>query len=681
MSPNLARKLKLQGEPSPLLIEWADRTTRRIQNSITVHLNIRGVLPQHQNQQIVARTMDINLPRQSMDATAIGLPDIETKEISSYIDARPDILIGVDNTRAVAPDRTSLHDNLLASRTPLGWTIEGTTGNCPTPRSNETQYLQLISLVELHNTITNFIENDSLGIDPKRPVLEPTDIQYARRQLEQGLRRLDNGYEMKLMWKNELRPGPSNRGYAVKRLVAFEKQMQRNPKLREAATKTMDNYRERGYITEVIPVEGETSWYLPLFAVIGADKIRLIWDAAAKFQGMSLNGFLPKGPDLNEALWNILYRFREHAVAICADVSEMYHRIRTAIEDRKFQRFLWRDNPNDRVIDYEMRVQTFGAVSSPCIAQYVKNENARRFQEIYPEAVFAVTSNTYVDDWVQSCRSNEEAIRLATQVIEIQQAADFHLHKWMSNSPEVLQGIEGGTTTPLKQKDLHKDPKALGINWNTIEDMFNFHIAHLLPVTTKRPTKREMLSLVMSLFDPLGLVAHKAIIGRLIVRETWKVDCDWDDTIPTEVNNRWEQWISELRGLAHLRIPRWVGLSQDNREIHVFVDASERAMAAVAYTQGVGDERHIIRIAASKCKLAPLSQQRIPRLELQAAVLGVRLAEMIRSAASTPLLRITFWTDAMNTLWWINSSRRRYKPFVALRIAEILSLSSADNWT
>lgn len=88
----------------------------------------------------------------------------------------------------------------------------------------------------------------------------------------------------------------------------------------------------------------------------------------------------------------------------------------------------------------------------------------------------------------------------------------------------------------------------------------------------------------------------------------------------------------------------------------------------------------VASIAAAKSKLSPMSQQSIPRLELQAAVLGVRLADMIRSASSTPLVRITYWTDALNILWWINSSKRRYKPYVALRISEILSFTDVTNW-
>lgn len=118
--------------------------------------------------------------------------------------------------------------------------------------------------------------------------------------------------------------------------------MSRCPALRKKANEIIQNYKERGYITVVNDKgsKNNAEWYLPIFAVQNPNKTRLVWDAAAKYNDRSLNDFLLKGPDLNETLWNTLYRFREYPVAFCADVSEMFHRIQVAQEDRRFQRFL-----------------------------------------------------------------------------------------------------------------------------------------------------------------------------------------------------------------------------------------------------------------------------------------------------------------------------------------------------
>lgn len=349
--------------------------------------------------------------------------------------------------------------------------------------------------------------------------------------------------------------------------------------------------------------KNNAEWYLPIFAVQNPNKTRLDWDAAAKYNDRSLNDFLLKGPDLNETLWNTLYRFREYNVAFCADVSEMFHRIQVAQEDRRFQRFLWREDPNDEIIAYQMEVQTFGAVCSPTIAQFVKNENARLYELQYPEASLAIVRAFYVDDWVQSCLSERYAEELIKQVQLIMGEANFPLLKWITNRPEMLQRLGIPIQNQRDDKQLQKMPKALGITWDNTKDDFRFNMEHI-STTTETPTKRKMLSLVMTIFDPLGWLAFLTIVGRLILRETWKFECEWDEYIPQEIREKWHEWTRLMDKMKKIRIDRWCGLRLVNRELHIFVDASERAMCAVAHWKGTGEERHITYLAASKSKLS-----------------------------------------------------------------------------
>lgn len=665
----------------PLTVEWIDKTRKTIDNSRTVKLTIQGMSPEHQPMEIIARTMAMNLPLQSMSKQQLAAAGIINKDISYYENVQPQILVGLDNTWAVAPTETHRHDNILLSKTPVGWTVEGMVGGEPhTPQ--ETLQVLTMNLVELDQLVRQFIENESMGIDPMRPILQSAEMQSAKLQLEQGVRKVEGGYEAKLLWKSEARPMHSNRQYAIKRLIAAEKKMNKDASIRKRANEIIRDYKERDYITVVDEkdINRTLEWYLPVFPVFNLIKLRLVWDAAAKDRGISLNEFLLKGPDLNQKLWNVIMRFLEYPIAFCADVTEMFHRIQIAMEDRRFQRFLWRDSPSNSITTYEMKVQTFGAACSPTIAQYVKNANANAYESIYPEAVQAIKLSFYVDDWVQSCLTEDQAEQMIKQVQEIMGNANFKLHKWMSNTPGLLEKAEIPLPLQAVKKDMQKTSKALGIIWNNSEDTFSFDIERILPQTTDIITKRLMLSIVSQLFDPLGWLTFLIVVGRLIIRETWKMDCDWDDPIPSTVMDKWHDWIRLMHNMKGIRINRWCGLRQHSRELHVFVDASERAMCAVAYWKGTGDESHIISLAASKIKLSPMSQQSIPRLELQAAVLGVRLAEMIRSASSTALVRIVFWTDANNTLWWLNSPKRRYKAYVALRIAEILSFTDVSNW-
>lgn len=148
-----------------------------------------------------------------------------------------------------------------------------------------------------------------------------------------------------------------------------------------------------------------------------------------------------------------------------------------------------------------MKVMTFGANCSPCIAQFIKNFNAAKFKEGYPES----TKFHYVDDWVQSCRTVEEATTLIQQVVDIQEHAGFRLHKWASNSNELLKeiGKQGQNT-----KTISINTKALGINWNTDRDVYTFNITKIIQemLNHKNLTKKDIASYIGRLFDPLGFI-------------------------------------------------------------------------------------------------------------------------------------------------------------------------------
>ncbi|XP_055923565.1 uncharacterized protein LOC129953999 [Eupeodes corollae] len=115
-------------------------------------------------------------------------------------------------------------------------------------------------------------------------------------------------------------------------------------------------------------------------------------------------------------------------------------------------------------------------------------------------------------------------------------------------------------------------------------------------------------------------------------------------------------------------------------ELHIFTDASESAFAAVGYFRILYLNAVDIAFAFGNTRCAPKKILSIPRLELQAAVLGCRIQTSIRDGHNFQISRVTYWSDSKTTLWWIRSPHRRFKPFVAHRVAEILDTSNSTDW-
>ena len=142
-----------------------------------------------------------------------------------------------------------------------------------------------------------------------------------------------------------------------------------------------------------------------------------------------------------------------------------------------------------------------------------------------------------------------------------------------------------------------------------------------------------------------------------------------------------ENWIKELNYFSNIKIPRCFQLTKAlNTELHIFCDASESAFSAVSYIRVQTGNEIKCNLIRAKSRLAPLKKLTLPRLELQGAVLGVRLKTFITQEIDTGFDSILFWTDSMINLQYIQNEERRFKVFVSNRVSEIRRHSEVSQW-
>ncbi|XP_028398829.1 uncharacterized protein LOC114522358 [Dendronephthya gigantea] len=256
----------------------------------------------------------------------------------------------------------------------------------------------------------------------------------------------------------------------------------------------------------------------------------------------------------------------------------------------------------------------------------------------------------YVDDVLDSCETVSEACFLRRDLSDVLSDAGFKSRKWLSNEPSVLAEVsveDRAQSVEIRDGENLPTQKTLGVSWNAETDTFIFQVN--LP-TNSSPTKRNVLSCIASLFDPLQFLSPFTVRARLLMQEIWAAGVDWDDVLPAKLLVKWNLWISELQEIPKISFPRCLRLERPTDiQLHVFSDASKVAYAAAAYLVcKYLDRLPTSCLISSKCRVSPVKAMTIPRLELMGAIIATRLAKKLKRTLKVE--SVTFRVDSTN-MW------------------------------
>ncbi|XP_063635689.1 uncharacterized protein LOC134806062 [Cydia splendana] len=550
------------------------------------------------------------------------------------------------------------------------------------------------ALKNLTMMVRHSFELEAIGVTTK-PRQSKDELQ-AISILEDTAKLVNGRWEVGLPWKSDAAL-PESHSMALRRLLCLERKFKKDVDYFSRYRERINHLFNNGYAREVntCTITGRI-WNLAHFGIDNPNKkkLRVVFDSAATSGGHCLNDFLLQGPDLLQSLLGIMFRFREGSIAWAGDIKDMFLRIRIREEDQNALRFLWRESTSEPVKTYAMTALIFGANCSPFVAQFIKNKNAQRFEADMPDAVNAIIKSHYMDDYLDSHDDEQTAVKIINDVLKIHNDGGFEMRNLTCNKPEILSHMPVETLSPsairFKIGGENLCERTLGLLWNPVIDSLGFDMSlKRIPdeiLSFKQvPTKREVLRIVMSIFDIYGLLAPFTIKGRIIIQATWKLNINWNDQLPEQLFAAFREWITQMKTIKDLKIPRWYFLSPtqgDTLQLHVYCDASPSAYACVAYWRIV-DNNNSIRVAfiASKSRVSPIkSTVTVPRMELQAAVLGCRLATVIENEHRIKPTARFFWSDSSTVLHWIRNENRNYKVFIANRLGEIDSLSKISEW-
>lgn len=608
-----------------------------------------------------------------------------------YSDADVGILIGMNSPAALRPLEVvaGKDEEPYAVRTKLGWSVHGPIGGKNRGSKVNRIKVQTQEVEELIKKMFNHEFPDAVG---GSTFGQSKEDQAWLTKVEDSVCFKDGSYQIALPFREPTPEMPNNKNQALKRMFQLRKRFASDQRFQDDYVKFMQAMFNNNYAEEVREDDKQDSFYIPHHGVYHPrkpDQIRVVFDCSAKFKGVSLNSKLFSGPDLTNTLFGVLARFRQEQIALVADIESMFYRVRVPPEDRHYLRFLWwRDGDTSLpLIECQLTVHLFGATSSPSCANYAlrktASDNEQRFSK---NAIDTLKNNFYVDDMLKSVATSTDAIKLQQEVTTLCKRGGFKLKKFVSNCPEVLNSLDEEAKSKIMiNVDIRKDEvinRALGVVWDVANDQFGFSV----PTTSNIYTRRNLLSKINALYDPLGMIAPVLLPARLSFREMClDRSSTWDSELTGAFANSVSRWTEELEELSKLRLDRCYKAGArgniQSYQLHHFSDASEKGVSSVTYLRMTDEfDQSVVAFVCGKARVAPLKSVSIPRLELAAAVLSVKQDSIIKQELQFTLLESVFWTDSLTVLKYIANEDKRFHTFVSNRLAMIHEASKKYQW-
>ena len=372
----------------------------------------------------------------------------------------------------------------------------------------------------LDGTLKTFWELESLGIKP-RTLYE---------EFQEQISFTNERYEVNLPCKRLHPLLPDNYQLSRKRLENRLERLRHEPEDLREYDSVIKEQLHRG-IVEIVEnlSEGEVGkvHYIPHHAVIRRDKLttklRVVYDASAKSDGVALNDCLYAGPPLAENIFDVLLRFRVNQVALTGDIEKAFLMVGIAEEDRDVLRFLRVDdidNPSPEILVLRFTRVVFGVSSSTFLLNATIKHHIERYKEADPEFVEKFLRSIYVDDLISGAPETNKGYELYLKSKLRLAEGGFNLRKFVSNSPELTNRIQcnesrnsrsdAGTSSKAAepksvqppraypernfvsedktyvksmfgtiQEKNSSDSKVLGVRWNPMKDALIFDLTEI----------------------------------------------------------------------------------------------------------------------------------------------------------------------------------------------------------
>ncbi|XP_018368747.1 PREDICTED: uncharacterized protein LOC108764844 [Trachymyrmex cornetzi] len=683
ITKDLARRLDLKTKQINVTVSGIGRVASQANDIARLKIGSNYNAFQTTIDCMVINRITNRLPSNRIDSKTIDIPkNINLADPNFHIPADIDLLIGAEIfwqlTRVGQIKR--INNQVILQKTQLGWLVAGKISTATKILGTLHCHLS-INNDELDKKLTQFWHIEDCSISQAYTREERSCEEYFR----QTTRRNEQGrFIVRLPTKEkELEKLGESKSIATRRFYSLERKFRQQPKLKQEYVEFMKEYLMLGHMQRIKDDQevSDHTYYLPHHAIIKqasiTTKLRVVFDASYKTSsGISLNDALKTGPTIQQDLFSIVIRFRTFTYVLNADITKMYRQVMVDATFTPLQRIVWHEE-DQNLETFELLTITYGQVftnpaystssasflATRCLKQLAESETVE-----YPRATEAIARDFYMDDLLTRADSIHEARILRDQIIGLLARGCFQLRKWSSNSNELLEELHGAVDSDsLLTINKEADNRTLVPTKNNKEWV----------------TKRSIMSQIAQIFDPLGLVEPILTKAKRLTQRLWQLQIDWDASVPTDIHTEWLQFQEECQVLNTLRVPRLIIDCHPYVEIqiHGFCDASIQAHGACVYFRVTDKhDKHFVKLACSKSRVASLKCISLPRLELCGAVLLAKLLSKVENAVPRKFNRRILWSDSTIVLAWLKSSSRNFNTFVANRVSEVQQRTTDQEW-
>ena len=437
-------------------------------------------------------------------------------------------------------------------------------------------------------------------------------------------------------------------------------------------------------------------------------KLRVVSNSSLinnRSNGLSYNDLLPKGPNSLVSLLGALVRWRCYQHCAVWDLTKAYNTVKTFEEELHMRRLVWRwGDVNQNWTVFGINAMHFGDRCATTGLKVALNKVAEAGSHIDPAAAEMIKQG-YVDDGIGG-GSKEDVDRLIGE------------ETWREGKPtysgtvaEILQG--GGFKMKVMVRDGEQRPEVtellgggvLGLPWKPDQDTIEMHFGvnlsakvrgdrvgpELTPDTVDQIdcatlTRREVVSQVYSIFDPLGLAAPVVIRYKLLLQELAAAGGGWDDTLDNELAELSKEVLKTMVLAKDVVYPRSVtpeGVLQSLMEICGWWDGGKPASAACIYTRYEKEEAddsgtHVLRLLMGKARVTPSAKgseklrKSTPRTEMRGLTMLSRMVTACIAGMPNLPKKISLFGDSECTISAVDCMDGQLDIWFGNRVAEVL---------